>query len=222
MKKTVFIFLVATLLLSMPLTIFAGGNHDDSPVVAAEDKAADSTVLRGGMVNVTSSKQGVLLKNFNPFSPNALNPTFGCFYETLVFANSYTGEVSPWLAEEFTWSKDLKTLEFKLLKNVEWNDGEAFDADDVIFTLMLGKKNKALDKAGIWNQGLIDVKKIDSYTLSFTFDEVNTTVLPVIGGIYIMPEHIWTSIENPSEWTGNENPVGTGPFVFDDNSFTNT
>ncbi len=224
MKRTAIILLMTILVLTMPLVVFAGGSKEQAKKsttkATVKNTATIPKVLRGGIVNVTSSKQGVLIKNFNPFSPNALQPTFGCFYETLVFANEYTGVVSPWLAKKYSWSDDLKTLTFNLQRNVRWNDGKPFNADDVIFTLMLGKENKALDKTGIWNQGLVDVKKIDPYTVSFTFDEVNTTVLPQMGNIYIVPKHIWKSIEKPSEWTGNENPVGTGPFIFDKGSFT--
>ncbi len=177
-------------------------------------------VNRGGTVRVTASKQGVLIKNFNPFSPNALHATFGPMYETLVFANSYQGEIEPWLAKEYSWSDDLKTLTFHLRENVKWNDGESFNADDVVFTLNLAKEDKALDQAAIWDQGLVAVKKVDDYTVDFTFDRVNTTILPQIGSIYIVPEHIWSKVDDPSKWTGNENPVGTGPFLFEEGSFT--
>jgi peptide/nickel transport system substrate-binding protein len=176
-------------------------------------------VNRGGIVNVTASKQGVLIKNFNPFSPNALHSTFGGFYETLVFANSYKGEIEPWLAESYQWSDDLKTLTFNLRENVSWNDGEEFNADDVIFTLELAKEDQALDLAGIWGQGLEEVNKVDDYTVEFVFDGVNTTVIPQVGSIYIVPEHIWKDIEDPSKWSGNENPVGTGPFLFEEGTF---
>ncbi len=179
-----------------------------------------SSVKRGGTVTVTSSKQGVLIKNFNPFSPKALYSTFGCFYETLIFANAYSGEIKPWLAESYSWSDDLKTLTFKSRKDIKWNDGKALTADDVTFTLNLAKKDKALDKSGIWKQGLLEVNKVDSHTVSFVFENLNTTILPQMGSLYIVPRHIWKSIEDPSKWTGNDNPVGTGPFLFEDGSFT--
>jgi len=179
-----------------------------------------SEVKRGGTVHVTTSKQGVLVKNFNPFSPKALYPTFGCFYETLVFANAYTGDVSPWLAESYSWSEDLKTLTFSLRKNITWNDGRPFTADDVIYTLNLAKSDKALDKAGIWKQGLVNVIKTNNHEVSFIFDTLNTTILPQVGSIYIVPKHIWSKIDDPSKWTGNETPVGTGPFSFDKGTFT--
>jgi len=175
---------------------------------------------RGGIVNVIASKQGVLIKNFSPFAPKALHPTKGCFYETLVFANNYSGTVTPWLAKKFFWSDDLKTLTLELNRDVKWNDGKPFTADDVVFTVRLGKDNKALDKAGIWKQGLLSIDKINDYKVSFIFDRVNTTILPQVAGIYIIPKHIWQAVDNPSTWTGNENPVGTGPFMFEEDSFT--
>ncbi len=177
-------------------------------------------VKRGGIVRVTASKQGILVKNFNPFSPKALHSTFGCFYEPLVLANFYTGEIEPWLAEEFSWSDDLKTLTFKLREGVKWNDGVDFTANDVLFSLNLGKENKALDLTGIWSQGLLEVVKVSDYQVELEFETVNTTIFPIIGSIYIVPEHIWENIADPSKWTGNENPVSTGPFVFEEGSFT--
>lgn len=180
---------------------------------------ADS-VKRGGIVKVIAAKQGILIKNFNPFSPKLLHPTLGCFYEPLVFANAYKGEISPWLAESYHWSPDLKTLTFKLHPHIKWNDGKPFTADDVIFTLMLAKKDKALDRQRIWTKGLLSVNKLGRYLVAFNFKSVNTTILTQIGGIYIVPKHIWQNVEKPNIWTGNENPVGTGPFMFDPGSFT--
>ena len=189
-------------------------------VVAFTTINASTPVKRGGFVHVISAKQGVLIKNFNPFSPKLLHPTLGCFYEPLVFANTYKGEVFPWLAKSFAWSKDLKTITFQLHDFVKWNDGTPFTADDVLFTLSLGKNNRALDREGIWKKGLASVEKLGRHSVAFTFETVNTAILPSIGGIYIVPKHIWQSVENPSTWTGNENPVGTGPFMFDTGSFT--
>jgi|GEM_PF-6651476 len=35
---------------------------------------------RGGILKMTPSKQGVLQKNFNPFSPAVLESALGCIY----------------------------------------------------------------------------------------------------------------------------------------------
>lgn len=179
-----------------------------------------ASVKRGGIVNVIAEKQGILIKNFNPFSPKVLHPVRGCFYEPLVFANAYKGEITPWLAKSFEWSNDLKTITFQLHQHIKWNDGKPFTADDVLFTVMLGKDNKALDREGLWKKGLVDVRKTGKYSIEFEFNDIRTTILPSIGGVYIVPKHIWSSVEAPATWTGNENPIGTGPFMFVENSFT--
>lgn len=178
------------------------------------------SIKRGGTVTVTASKQGVLIKNFNPFSPKALHSTWGGFYEPLIFANEYTGKFTPWLAKSMEWSSDLKRLTFNLRRGVTWTDEQRFDADDVLFTVNLGKNNKALDRAGLWKQGLKIVRKINAYKVTFEFDRVNTTILPTVGSLYILPQHIWSSVKDPLTWTGNDNPIGTGPFVLASGSFT--
>jgi len=185
---------------------------------AGETIQAES-VNRGGVVNKTASVQGVIVRNFNPFSPNALHSTYGGFYETLVFANTIEGDVEPWLAQEFYWEDDLQTLIFELEEDVYWNDGEKFTANDVEFTLSLGREHDAIHQAGIWDQGLTEVNALDDYTVEFKFDEVNTTVLADVGGIYIVPEHIWSDVEDPVEFE-NDYPVGTGPFMYEEGSFT--
>lgn len=189
-------------------------------VVLVVPALVSAEVRRGGIVRITEGRQGVLVKNFNPFSPTALQSTLGHFYEPLLVSNNYTGEIIPWLAKSYQWSEDLTTLTLYLHDHVYWNDGVKFSADDVLFTFNLGRENAALDRAGIWQQGLVDVVKVDDYTLQLIFDGVNIPILTRVAEVYIVPEHIWKDVENPGEWTGNENPVGTGPFMFVEGSFT--
>ena len=138
MKKAFLVLILISLLLSVT-------------VLAAD-------VKRGGTLRITSMKQGVLLKNFNPFSPNSNEIAVGGFYETLVYFNPQTGRAMNWLAESFTWSEDLLELTFKLREGVKWSDGEPFTEKDVLFTVGLGKDNRALDVASLWTSGVVDVR----------------------------------------------------------------
>ncbi|HNW46949.1 MAG TPA: ABC transporter substrate-binding protein [Thermotogota bacterium] len=177
-------------------------------------------IKRGGMLRVTPMKQGVLIQNFNPFSPNSLEVAVGCFYETLVFYNQGTGKFHPWLATAYEWSNDLKELTFTLRDGVVWNDGTPFTIQDVLFTMELGKKFPGLNIAPIWKQGLVDVVARTSNSVTFVFDRVNTTLIYRVADIFIVPRHIWKDVEDPLTWTGNLQPVGTGPFVYEAGSFT--
>jgi len=179
-----------------------------------------SEIRRGGIVNITPMKQGVLIMNFNPYSPNALEVAFGCFYESLIYYNQMTGRIMPWLAKEYVWSDDLKSITFVLRDDVKWNDGTPFTIADVLFTMELAKNNVALDVSGIWAQGLVDVVAKSSDSITFTFDRVNTTVIERFSDFFIVPKHIWSNVADPLTWAGNVNPVGTGAFIYEQGSFT--
>ena len=73
------------------------------------------------------------------------------------------GQVLPSLAESWKTLDD-KTWEFKLRKNVKWQDGQPFTADDIVFTYEL-VSTPALDTAGLKFEGAtVDG---DAVTLNF-------------------------------------------------------
>lgn len=188
-------------------------------LMAAAVGLGAETVKRGGILKMTPAKQGVLIANFNPFSPAALESTVGCIYETLIYFNYANGSANSWLAESWQWSTDLKSIVFTIRKDVKFNDGSPMTPDDVVFSAMLGKTNKALDTSGLWSEGLQSVTAKGN-TVTFAFDSVNVTTLEKFGSLIIVPAKIWSKVADPVTWTGNSNPVGTGPFMLDPASFT--
>lgn len=191
MKKAFVILFIVSLLLSV--TVFA------------------TDVKRGGTLRITSMKQGILIENFNPFSPNTNEIAIGGFYETLIYFNPMTGRIMNWLAESYQWSEDLLELTFNLRENVFWNDGTPFTEKDVLFTVGLGKENRALDVASLWSTGVTGVRSDKPMTVTFTFSDVNTTIIQRFSSVFIVPEHIWSKVEDPLTWIGEGIPVGTGP-----------
>jgi peptide/nickel transport system substrate-binding protein len=173
---------------------------------------------RGGILNMTPAKQGALVQNFNPFSPASLETSVGCFYETLIYFNMVNGSANPWLAESWAWSKDLKTITFTIRSGVKYNDGSAMTVDDVVYSALLGKDNKALDLSGLWSEGLQTVTATGN-KVSFTFADVNVTTLEKFGSLIVVPKSIWSKVDDPLTWTGNLNPVSTGPFMLEAGSF---
>jgi peptide/nickel transport system substrate-binding protein len=179
------------------------------PSVAQED----SDIPRGGVVVINESPQGNWSgPNFNPLSPSPRHGTLNFVYETLILFNPPDGGTPTyWLAENSSYSEDLLTLTFNLRQGVKWSDGEDFNADDVVFTANLSQQYPALDGGGLW-QIISGVEKVDDYTVNFALQEVYTQADTVIGGMRPVPEHIWSTIEDPITFL-NENPVGTGPFT---------
>ena len=186
-------------------------------VLSACGAGTGSTKAGSNALTVVPSPVGDFTRNFNPFSPGAAYGTLGTMYETLLFFNSMDGSVKPWLASSYQFSSDATSVTFHLRQNVKWSDGKPFTSSDVAFTLNMLKQYPALDTNALW-QTLKSVQASDAQTVTVTFMKAYTPILWYLAGqTYIVPEHIWSSVSNPSNYT-NPNPIGTGPFTL--KSFT--
>jgi peptide/nickel transport system substrate-binding protein len=177
-------------------------------------RAADETP-RGGTVSINESPQGNWSgANFSPFSSQNRNGTLIWIYEPLIVYNPVDGgKPTYWLATDAKYSDDLKSVTFTLRKGVKWSDGQAFSADDLVYTMELIKSNTALDLGGLWAAAGIDkVTKVDDLTVKFDLKEVYTQADVLIGGLRVVPKHIWEKIADPVKEL-NSKPVGTGPFT---------
>lgn len=173
--------------------------------------------------------------------PGNLNPLiFPTTYDTniqeLVFARLIrpTADLSfeADMAESWTVSDDARTLTFTLREGLSFHDGEPVTAADVAFTFTSmadpaydgGRfaEISILEGAEAYRAGEADgvagIQVIDDRTVAFTTSEPFAPFLPVVGGIFIMPEHVYGAvpIANWQEDASNRNPVGSGAFVFDE------
>jgi len=167
----------------------------------------------GGTVTDAPSPYGPFTRNFNPFLTNSYRRgTGGDIYETLLSINRLSGKVSPWLASTYSWSSDATSITFNLRTDVKWTDGQDFTSGDVVFTLNLLHQYPALDGGGLWKL-ISSVEAPDGHTVTVHFSKPAVPLLWYLGGqTYIVPQHIWSSISDPTTET-NPNPVGTGPFT---------
>jgi len=196
MSKKIFVAIVIVLLVAS-LAVFA-----DS-----------ATIKDGGTLRIAYSVGSNLVPNFNPFSPNAVY-VLPAIYEPLFWINGLTGETTDFLGTSYKWEDDNLQLIVTTRQGVKWSDGIPFTAQDVAFTFNYMKKYPAIDNNGIMadSSNLVSVKASGNNTVIFTFSKPNTAIFYYIAEQPIVPEHIWSGISNPSEWT-NPNPVGTGPFL---------
>ena len=117
----------------------------------------------------------------------------------------------PSLAASTDVSADGKQVTYHLRPNVTWHDGEAFTADDVVFTFSL----IAGQKSSQFAQWLADMQSIKAsgsdVILTFSKPQAFDPAL----AIPILPKHIWDGMSNADvQKFENPTPVGTGPYVF--------
>lgn len=159
---------------------------------------------------------GSFTQNMSPYSPNANVGVLGLLYEPLEYVNGVTGKSTGVLATGHQYGADNKSLTFTLRQGVQWSDGQPFSAADVVFSLNLLKQYPGADGSGLWKH-LTGVTNSDANTVAMTFSDVDTALLPFIQGTYIVPQHIWQSIGDPTKYI-NATPVGSGPMTL--KSFT--
>lgn len=162
--------------------------------------------------------------NQNPYS-NTQYLDWGLWQanqESLFYLNYETGEVVPWQASGYEFNDDFTELTITLRDGVKWQDGEAFNADDVIFTINMLKDNAELRYSTDMNEWVKNIEKIDDLTVRFTLTSARPSFLvdyfanKIWDTIPVAPEHIWADVENPVNFSNFDlekgYPVGTGPY----------
>ncbi len=174
-----------------------------------------------GILTVSQEQQQTWVRNFNPFLPDSSGsrwPTQAGIYEPQMIYNELTGELVPWLATDYAFSTDNTTITFTTRDGVTWSDGTPFTAKDVAFTFNLLKNTPGLTSpsgvtAAFGASGYLDtIEATDDKTVVFTFSKVFTPGLYDIAEQPIVPEHIWSAIDDPVAYT-NDDPIATGPFT---------
>jgi peptide/nickel transport system substrate-binding protein len=127
-----------------------------------------------------------------------------------------TGEIIPGLAAgDPIYSDDFTSVTFPLREGVTWSDGEPFTAEDVVFTVETIMAHDGFNANSYFVENVASVSAQDDLTVLFELTHPNsrfhTTFLDRWGATWIMPKHIWESVEDPVNFEFNPF-VGTGPY----------
>ncbi|MGY2900107.1 peptide/nickel transport system substrate-binding protein [Curtobacterium sp. PvP017] len=146
--------------------------------------------------------------NFNPWSPSNIGGV-GTIYESLFFiTNVNTKDPKPLLGKSYEWNTDGTQLTITLRDGATWSDGEPFTSKDVVFTLDMLTKQKALNSIGY--DGTAKADGDDKVVV--TFDKPSFVLGPnLLGKTWIVPEHLWKDIDPTTDVV--REPVGTGPYT---------
>ena len=173
----------------------------------------------------------------SPFNYNWFIPTtprnqgmHQSVWEPLFILNYETGEIQPWLGESMTPNETLDVWTLTLYDGIMWQDGEAFNADDVVWTINFLKDNAGYNGYGEIQPWVESVEKIDDLTVQFNLLNPNprflldTFSVRIWGSVLIMPEHVFSQVEDMDTFTFYDEeqgwPFGTGPYTLTNNSET--
>ena len=157
-------------------------------------------------------------QTLDPHSANLVvtNRVLSQVYESLVMRDK-NFKLVPALA--LSWSQpDPKTWRFKLRPNVKFHGGEAFTADDIVFSVERALNPLSQLKSAV--QGVASAKKIDALTVDLIMKEPNPVLLNHLFNFRVMSKEwaVKNKTENPQNYKDREdtfasrNTNGTGPF----------
>lgn len=139
-----------------------------------------------------------------------------------VLGHTADGSLTPTLAESVELAPDNVTYSITLRDNLFFHDGTPITADDVVFTYLLIQNPELKSPLrGNWEGAVITKTGERSLTVQLTEPYAPFRENFTVG---IMPAHIWS--EQPTEQIPfsqyNTSPVGSGDYMVDDISFSDT
>jgi peptide/nickel transport system substrate-binding protein len=141
----------------------------------------------------------------------------------LVSWNSDQSAVAPQLATEWSANEDFTVWTFNLREGVTWHDGEAFTADDVVFSANLALNPEAAVQFASFSQfpqeNLVEVRAVDDLTVEMEFSAPAPRLEFAMIMLWILPEHALADLDPAdyqiTDWFFTE-AIGTGPFMHDE------
>jgi peptide/nickel transport system substrate-binding protein len=180
-----------------------------APVAPAATEAPAAAITRGGKLLCASSVKKVT----HPAQFSWVTPT-NQLRQVAEYLTETDGKniTHPLLLESWEASEDLKTWTLNLRKGIKHNNGDEFNADDVVFTM--GEWFK--DDVGSSMKGLMSymdatgVEKVDDYTVKLNLNQAEIGV----------PEHLFhypALVLNHRTFEGDfiKAPHGTGPYTLE-------
>jgi peptide/nickel transport system substrate-binding protein len=199
-KRTLFV-LVASLSL---VASIAPAAYAASPTIPTSYPRSETLYTSGTMWGPPG--------DFNPIKNwDYTTGTLGLLYEPLFMYNPLTDKFIPWLAQSGSWT-GAKEYTLKLRAGLTWSDGKPLTADDVIYTVNLGKM-ASVPYSTLWNY-LASATKVDATTVKFTFSKAQYQEWA--NWLYswgIVPQHVWQGRSETDVMGNNLDPVGSGPYT---------
>ncbi len=141
---------------------------------------ASPNAVKGGTLRSALTSYPMTLRFIGPDANSGVRDVIAGNLWALTDIHPNTGKIIPQLATHWAYSKDKKSVYYKLDKDVRWSDGKKVTADDYIFTLKFFRSKHIVDP---WSNEMYTkfferVEKYDDYTIG------------IIGKIPLSPERL--------------------------------
>lgn len=184
------------------------------------------TIPMGSFAASTSSNAGTFYWatfsdpiDFNPcLAKDSASSDINQFLFNGLYTRDWNAKIIPDMASAMPKiSADNKTLTIPLRKDIKWHDGKPFTSADVKFSIefMLNKKTNSARYANF--ELVQSVSAPDPYTVVIKMSAVDSAIIPTLANNYIIPKHIWASIDPLTARESEYNKakvIGNGPYKF--------
>ena len=192
-----------------PDDVAAGGGTAGETSAEAGTAAEGEPATGGTIVAAISAEPDQLDPHLTTASPSfTINENV---YDTLVQTTTEL-DFEPALATEWETSEDQLTWTFTLREGVTWHDGAEFTADDVVYSL-----ERVMDEetgaANAFRLATVEsVTAPDATTVEIALTDPSPNLLANLSnkGLAIIRQ------ESVEDGTIESNPIGTGPFMFEE------
>ena len=185
---------ILVLMFCFGTTLVAADAPTPQPLLSGEQVLLDpaSAGVYGGRLVVGQRAEP---KTFNPVmafdAPS--RELIGCMMADLIHINRVTQKTEPALADSWKISPDGRRFTLSLRRGVRFSDGQAFDADDVVFTFKVYLDEKIHSPQRdllVVNGKPLSVTKLDAYTVRFDLDQPYAAAERIFDSLAILPRHL--------------------------------
>jgi len=135
---------------------------------------------------------------------------YNCVTNCTFFVLNADNQIEGYFVTDYSISEDGCELTMKFPTDKHWHDGEPVTANDLKFTLEY--RRDVIKASALKNLTEVRVDNEGQITAIFSEPDAYYWVRsnPITQGI--LPEHIWSKVDDPSNYTGEDAAIGCGPY----------
>lgn len=139
-------------------------------------------------------------------------------YEPLTSVDSEAQAIGH-VASDWETSDNGASYTWSIREGITWHDGEPLTAEDVAYTFKTIKEHD-WPYLGSLSSVIAEPSEItvdDEYTVTTPLTQPYAPLPLVLADLgLVIPKHIWSEFDKPADVSNTENPIGSGPFVFEE------